>query len=349
MALESAAVDKPLLRALAGEVLSVPPIWLMRQAGRYLPEYRALRDRSDGFLKLCYTPELAAEATLQPVRRFGFDAAILFADILLVAQALGANLSFENGAGPKLSPITDSRDLPRLKPASEIHETLMPVYQTIRLVSAELPGSVAMLGFAGAPWTVATYMIAGKGEPSQATAKRFMRECPKAFESLIDLLTEATIIYLDRQIKAGAEAYKLFDSWAGALSGIDFERFVAAPTARIVGTIKMSHPHIPAIVFPRQAGPHYAGFAARTVADCIALDSSIDPVWAARKLQPHACVQGNLDPAFLVTGGERLVIRTRQILAALRKGPFIFNLGHGITPDAKPENVDKLIDIIRTG
>lgn len=338
---------KPLLRALAGITQATPPLWMMRQAGRYLPEYRALRKRANGFLALCYTPELAAEVTMQPVHRFHFDAAIIFADILLLAQALGVELSFDEGTGPRLSPVRSGGDIEKLRPNTAIHDTLAPVYETIRMVADDLPQGVTMIGFAGAPWTVATYMIAGRGEAEQKTARRFMEQCPHAFEQLMERLTEATIDYLDQQARAGAEVLKLFDSWAGSLDGAAFDRFVTAPTSRIVTALKSRHPDIPVIVFPRHAGTSYAKFVATVAADCVALDSTVDPVWAARELQPRGCVQGNLDPRCLVTGGDGLVRQTRHILESLRHGPFIFNLGHGITPDAKTHHIERLIDIVR--
>ena len=338
---------KKLLRALAGETLPVPPVWMMRQAGRYLPEYREIRSRAGDFLTLCYTPELAAEVTLQPIRRYGFDAAILFADILLVPQALGADLWFVAGEGPRLSTVTGAADFARLGPPAAIHETLAPVYETVSIVRDELPPEVALIGFAGAPWTVATYMIAGRGTPDQAPAHALMREAPDVFDTLIDRLTEATAEYLSRQIEAGAEVVKLFDSWAGSLHGEAFDIYAAEPVRRIVAALKASHPEVPVIAFPREAGERYAGFAAATGADCVALDSSVDAAWAARHVQPQVCVQGNLDPALLVTGGEALTRETRRIVEAFSGGPHIFNLGHGITPDADPENVRAMVEAIR--
>ena len=340
---------KPLLRALAGETLPVPPVWLMRQAGRYLPEYRAMREKAGDFLTLCYTPDFATEVTLQPIRRYAFDGAILFADILLVPHALGAKLGFVQGEGPRLSTVTSAADLARLRPAAEVHETLSPVYETVRRVRAELPAETALIGFAGAPWTVATYMIAGRGTPDQAPAHALMGEAPDVFDRLIDLLTEATIAYLSAQVEAGAEAVKLFDSWAGSLRGETFHSYAVAPARRIVAALKARHPDIPVIAFPREAGDRYPGFADATGADAVALDTSVDPGWAARCVQSRGptCVQGNLDPALLVSGGEPLVAETRRIVAAFSGGPHVFNLGHGITPDADPDNVLRMLEAIR--
>ena len=339
--------NKTILRALAGETQPVPPIWMMRQAGRYLPEYRATRAQAGDFLSLCYNSELAAEVTLQPIRRYGFDAAIMFADILLIPQALGADLWFVTGEGPRLSTVTKEADFNRLKPANETDATLNPIYETLRILSRALPAETTLIGFAGAPWTVATYMIAGRGTPDQGPAHKLMTENPDLFQKLIDLLTEATIDYLSKQIDAGAEVVKLFDSWAGSLKGRDFDRFALAPTRRIVTALKARHPNTPVIAFPREAGEKYLGFAKATGADCLALDNSVDPHWAAAHLQPDGCVQGNLKSSHMVSGGPALVKDTKRIVAAFRNGPHIFNLGHGITPQADPDNVQRMIDAVR--
>ena len=339
---------KTILRALAGETLPVPPVWMMRQAGRYLPEYRATRAQAGDFLSLCYNPDLAAEVTLQPIRRYGFDAAILFADILLVPQALGADLWFVTGEGPRLSTITTPDDLARLKPADQIHERLSPVYETVRILARELPMNTALIGFAGAPWTVATYMIAGRGTPDQGPAHALKDRDRATFTALIDRITEATIHYLSAQIDAGAEVVKLFDSWAGSLKGADFDDFAVAPTRRIIDAIKERHPETPIIAFPREAGERYIGFARATRADCVALDNSVSAEWAARHVQVDGCVQGNMDPRHMVTGGPDLVAEAQRITRALRGGPHIFNLGHGITPDANPDNVAAMIEAVRT-
>lgn len=341
-------MTKPLLRALAGETLPTPPVWMMRQAGRYLPEYRATREKAGDFLSLCYTPDLAAEVTLQPIRRYGFDAAILFADILLVPQALGADLWFATGEGPRLSTISGPADMTRLKGSDDIHDHLAPVYKTVRILSRDLPRDTTLIGFAGAPWTVATYMIAGRGTPDQAPAHALRTGDPATFDALMDLITSASIEYLSMQVQAGAEVIKLFDSWAGSLTGDAFTRYCLQPTKRIISALKSRHPGLPVIAFPREAGPNYVGFAKAVGADCLGLDTSVDAEWAARTLQPDGCVQGNLDPKLMVTGGQPLIDETRRIVAALSNGPHIFNLGHGITPDADPENVHVMLEAIRS-
>ncbi len=339
--------DKLMMRALRGETLPVPPVWMMRQAGRYLPEYRETRKQAGSFLDLCYNPDLATEVTLQPIRRYGFDAAILFADILLIPQALGADLTFVQGEGPRLSTVTSAEDFAKLRPAEEVHETLSPVYETVGRLAAELPAATTLIGFAGAPWTVATYMIAGQGTPDQAPARRLMYGDPATFDALLDRITEATILYLSRQIEAGAEVVKLFDSWAGALPGVHFARYCIEPARRIIAALKETHPGVPVIGFPRGAGGGYARFAAEAGADAIALDTSVDPAWAARELQNRLCVQGNLDPLLLVIGGDALVDGTRKVIEGFAGGPHIFNLGHGITPDADPAHVELMLRTIR--
>ena len=339
--------QKTILRALSGETLPTPPIWMMRQAGRYLPEYRATRAQAGDFLKLCYNSELAAEVTLQPIRRFGFDAAILFADILLLPQALGADLWFETGEGPRLSTISTMAEVQALKPKDAIHDTLAPIYETVRILSRELPRDTTLIGFAGAPWTVATYMIAGQGSKDQGRAHALKDTDRAAFSALIDVITEATIEYLSMQVLAGAEVIKLFDSWAGSLKGQDFTDFAVKPAARIIAALKARHPSLPVIAFPREAGNGYIGFAAATGADCVAIDNSVSPDWAAQHVQTTGCVQGNLAPEHMVTGGAALVAETLRVVGAFRGGPHIFNLGHGITPDANPDNVALMIDTVR--
>ena len=338
---------KTILRALSGERLPTPPIWMMRQAGRYLPEYRATRAQAGDFLSLCYTPDLAAEVTLQPIRRYGFDAAILFADILLIPQALGSDVWFVTGEGPRLSTITDAAGVAALKPADAVHDKLSPIYETLRILRRELPAETTLIGFAGAPWTVATYMVAGRGTPDQGPAHAMKAADRVAFSALIDRIADATIEYLSAQVKAGAEVLKLFDSWAGSLKGADFDDFALAPARRIVAALKARHPHVPIIAFPREAGPRYAGFARAVGADCVALDQSVDAGWAAENVQSDGCVQGNLDPRLLVEGGPRLIQETRRIVQAFANGPHIFNLGHGITPDADPDNVHRMIEAVR--
>ncbi|WP_273509449.1 uroporphyrinogen decarboxylase [Planktotalea frisia] len=340
--------QKTILRALAGETLPTPPIWMMRQAGRYLPEYRATRAQAGDFLSLCYNSELATEVTMQPIRRYGFDASILFADILLVPQALGADLRFETGEGPRLSTITSQAELDALKPADEIHEHLDPIYQTVNTLSKSLPDETTLIGFAGAPWTVATYMIGGKGTPDQAPAHALKAENKAVFEGVLDRITEATILYLNKQIEAGAEVVKLFDSWAGSLKGDDFDNYSLTPMRKIIDGVRASHPNTPIIAFPRGAGERYKGAHEATGADCIAFDDAVSAEWVAEHVQPDGCVQGNLASSHMVTGGDALVSETRRIVDALSKGPHIFNLGHGITPDADPENVQLMIDTVRS-
>ncbi len=341
--------QKTILRALAGETLPTPPIWMMRQAGRYLPEYRATRAEAGDFLSLCYNSELAAEVTLQPIRRYGFDAAILFADILLLPQALGADLWFVTGEGPRLSTVTTPDDLKALKPADAIHDHLAPVYETVRILSRELPSETTLIGFAGAPWTVATYMIAGQGTPDQGPAHALKAEDKATFEALLDLITDGTIDYLSKQIDAGAEVVKIFDSWAGSLQGDDFLNYAVKPAAKITAALKARHPDTPVISFPRGAGEKYEGLHAAIGADCIALDDGVTADWAAKHVQTGGCVQGNLKSSHMVTGGDALVSETRKIVDAFSGGPHIFNLGHGITPDADPENVQLMIDTVRGG
>ena len=343
------AETKTILRALAGETLPTPPIWMMRQAGRYLPEYRATRAEAGDFLSLCYNSELAAEVTLQPIRRYGFDAAILFADILLLPQALGADLWFVTGEGPRLSTITTQAEFDKLGSGEMIHDTLNPIYETVRILRRELPEETTLIGFAGAPWTVATYMIAGRGTPDQGPAHALKEENRALFEAILDRLTESTIDYLSKQIEAGAEVVKIFDSWAGSLKGEDFQKYSLTPAKVITEEIKRRHPGVPVIAFPRQAGDGYIGFHAATGADCVAVDDSVSPEWVAEHVQPGGCVQGNLKSSHMVTGGQALVDETRKVVDALANGPHIFNLGHGITPDADPENVQLMIDTVRGG
>ena len=276
---------RPMMRALAGEALPAPPVWLMRQAGRYLPEYRAVRAKAGSFLELCYTPELATEVTLQPIRRFGFDAAILFADILLVPHALGANLVFVEGEGPRLSTVAGPADLARLRPAGAVHDTLGPVYETVGLVRAALPPEVPLIGFAGAPWTVATYMVEGCGGSDFATVKGWAYRQPDSFDALIALLVEATSAYLLQQVEAGAEILQIFDSWAGALSAPALERWGLRPTAEIICRVREVHPQVPVIVFPRGVGAFYKRYASGCGCDGLGLDTAVPPDWAAARIR----------------------------------------------------------------
>ncbi len=339
--------DKKLIKTLHGQTNKAPPIWFMRQAGRYLPEYRATRQKAGGFLDLCYNSDLATEVTLQPLRRFELDAAILFADILLVPNALGMKVWFEEGEGPRLNGISNGFDLGELKPITDIHETLSPIYQTVKNLSSELPNDIALIGFAGAPWTVATYMIAGKGSKDFSEAKSFMYQEPQKFQKLINIITEATIEYLSEQINAGAEVIKIFDSWAGVLSEQCMKKYVYNPIEQIVTRLKQKHLEIPIIVFPRGVGPSYKVFANNKLFSGLAIDTSIAPSWAKKELQSKIAIQGNLDPELLVGEGLLLQKEVTDLLRQLNDGPYIFNLGHGITPRASPDNVQRIIEIIR--
>lgn len=339
--------DKKLMRVLKGEAVEQPPIWLMRQAGRYLPEYKKTRAEAGSFLDLCFTPELAEEVTLQPIRRFGFDAAILFADILLIPKAMGVNVWFVEGEGPRLSWDGGAVDPGAVRPTDEIDETLSPVYETVSRLSKSLPEEVALIGFAGAPWTVATYMVAGRGTPDQGPARQMMYAQPETFMALIDKIADATIHYLDMQIQAGAEAIKLFDSWAGVLGPYDFEKYCTAPARRIAQTLRAKHPNVPMIGFPRGAGAMYSDFARDAEVDAVAIDTQVPLEWI-RNAVGGLPVQGNLDPILMTLEDGPLVDRTRQILDAMRGYPHIFNLGHGITPNGRIENVHTLIETVRS-
>ncbi len=337
---------KKLLRVLAGEALDTPPVWLMRQAGRYLPEYRATREKAGSFLDLCYTPELAEEVTLQPIRRFGFDAAILFADILLVPHALGHDVRFVAGEGPRLDPIDERGGPGSLKPVDEIDEVLAPVYETVRRLSRSLPEEVTLIGFAGAPWTVATYMIAGQGTPDQRPAREMIYRDRAGFEALMERVTDATVHYLARQIEAGAEVVKLFDSWAGSLPAPLFDRYVTQPARTIADRLRAIHPQARLIGFPRGAGPRHRAYAEAAGMDAIAVDQQMPLAWA-RENSNGLPLQGNLDPLLMVVGGEALRSAVRDTVAALRGYPQILNLGHGITPEADPANVELVLETAR--
>lgn len=337
---------KPLLRALAGERNATPPIWLMRQAGRYLPEYRAIREKAASFLGLCFDPKLAAEVTLQPIRRFAFDAAILFSDILVVPHALGQRVSFESGVGPQLDAIKEPSALARLDRDID-HGRLAPVYETIARVKQELPASVALLGFCGAPWTVATYMIAGCGTADQAPARLFAYRHAVAFAELIDLLIESSAQYLIRQIEAGADAVQIFDTWAGVLPSGEFRKWCIEPTARIVGLVRKAIPGAKIIGFPRGAGTALVPYLEAVAVDAVGLDWMIEPSFACNRIQPLRCVQGNLDPLALVVGGHVLDGAVDAILEGFGRGPFIFNLGHGVLPETPVDHVARLVARVR--
>ncbi|MEI9927603.1 MAG: uroporphyrinogen decarboxylase [Sphingomonas sp.] len=336
---------KPLLETLRGIRQTIPAIWLMRQAGRYLPEYRALRSEKGGFLELVNDGAAAAEVTLQPIRRFAMDGAILFSDILIVPMALGQGLRFGVGEGPRLAPTVTSweaLDGLEAKPGA-----LDPIYDTVRRVAAELPPRTTFLGFAGSPWTVATYMIAGQGSREQAEARRLAYRDPALMSALIDRIAECTIGYLLGQIDAGVEAVQLFDSWAGSLSPEQFEQWVIAPTVRIVAALRERAPHVPVIGFPKGAGGKLAAYARETCVDAIGLDETIDPEWADASLPEGLPVQGNLDPLALIAGGAALERATDRILAAFRNRPHVFNLGHGILPDTPIAHVEALLARVR--
>ncbi len=335
----------PFLRVLAGEVCTPPPIWLMRQAGRYLPEYRALRTQKGGFLELLYDSDAAAEVTLQPIRRFGFDAAILFSDILVTPQALGQNLRFTAGEGPELSPPLAQARLEDLHSDPEI---LKPIYDTVRKVRAALPQNVGLIGFAGAPWTVATYMVAGAGSRDLAAARLMAHTEPGRFAELIAAITTVTIDYLRRQADAGAQALMLFDSWSGPLSASQFERQVIAPTAKIVAALRESHTDVPFIGFPRGGGVRLPAYARETGVTALALDESIPALWAAQHLPDHLPLQGNIDPLALLAGGDALRSAVREVKDAFAGRPHIFNLGHGIIKETPISHVEELVRLVRT-
>ena len=338
----------PLLRVLTGKREPVPPIWLMRQAGRYLPEYRAIRKEAKGFLDLCFDPKLAAELTLQPIRRFGFDAAILFSDILVVPYALGQSVRFAEGEGPRLDALADPSALTRLRPRLD-HNILAPVYDAIARVRQHLPPAVALLGFCGAPWTVATYMIAGCGTADQAPARSFAYRHPEAFATLIDLLVDASAGYLIRQFEAGVDAVQIFDTWAGVLPAGEFGKWCIEPTARIVGAVRKKIASARIIGFPRGAGTELARYLEAVAVDAIGLDWTVELAFARDQVQARRPVQGNLDPLALHTGGAALDCSIDAIIDALAQGPFIFNLGHGILPDTPIAHVERLIARVRAG
>lgn len=332
--------DKPLLRVLRGERIDPPPVWLMRQAGRYLPEYRALRADRGGFLDLVYDSDAAAEVTLQPIRRFGFDGAILFSDILIVPHAIGQDLTFVAGEGPRLSPPLLDGALTGLRAMPQRFE---PVYGTVARVRAALAPETTFLGFAGSPWTVATYMVAGQGSRDQSEARRLAYRDPSAFGALIDRIIIETIEYLCGQIEAGVDAVQLFDSWSGSLSPAQFRRWVIAPTVAIVEGVRARHPDVPIIGFPKGAGGKLPTYARETGVDAIGVDETVDPHWAHANLPAGMPVQGNLDPLALITGGPVLDSAIDTILAAFADRPHVFNLGHGILPDAPIAHVEHLL------
>jgi len=339
-----AETRRKVLEVLNGKSLTPPPIWLMRQAGRYLPEYRATRAKAGSFLDLCYTPDLAVEVTLQPIRRYAFDAAILFSDILVIPDALHRNVRFEEGHGPRMDPI-DTDGIAGLK-ADGILSHLSPVFETVARLRRELPEETTLLGFCGAPWTVATYMIAGRGTPDQAPARLFAYRHPKAFEELLAFLADVSADYLVAQIDAGADAVQIFDSWAGVLGEDEFARFAVEPVRRMIASVRARRPSAKIIAFAKGAGLLLKDYRRLTGADAIGLDWAV-PLAFAAELQKDGPVQGNLDPMRVVAGGGAMESGIDRILDVLGNGPLIFNLGHGITPEADPENVSALVARVR--
>ncbi len=338
--------NRRLLNVLNGQTEKTPPIWLMRQAGRYLPEYLETRAEAGSFLNLCYNPELATEVTLQPIRRFGFDASILFSDILVVPDALGRSVRFVQGEGPQLDPIS-VEEIHDLDP-SKVLTQLGPVFEAVERIRANLPDETTFLGFCGAPWTVATYMIAGHGTPDQAPARLFARQEPEAFAKLIDVLVEASILYLIKQLQSGADAVQIFDSWAGVLDDALFLSASQEPIARIVAGVRAEVPDAKIIGFPKGAGLRLPGFVEATGINAVGLDWTVPLDWARDVLQDKVALQGNLDPTLLITGGKALDESIDRIMEAWSDGPFIFNLGHGITPQGNIDLVHRLIERVRS-
>ncbi|MBN9051162.1 MAG: uroporphyrinogen decarboxylase [Rhizobiales bacterium] len=339
-------MSKPLLDVLSGERRSPPPVWMMRQAGRYLAEYRAVRAKAGSFLNLCFNPELAAEVTLQPIRRFGFDAAILFSDILVIPYALGRDVRFVEGEGPRLDPLTSATEIDSVNAAHDASR-LAPVCETVRRVKAALPAQTTLIGFCGAPWTVATYMIAGRGTPDQGPAKVAFTAHPQAFAGLIDKLVSASADYLCAQIDAGADCVQIFDSWAGSLAPEDFERWSVQPTKALVAKVRARHPHAKIIGFPRGAGQGIPRYVDETTVNAASLETEIDRDFARREIQSRVPVQGNLDPEVLLAGGAALDRAVDEVLAAFADKPFIFNLGHGILPQTPVAHVEQMLARVR--
>lgn len=340
------SVDKSLLALLQGKKTIQPPVWMMRQAGRYLPEYREVRGQAGSFLDLCFNPELAAEVTLQPIRRFGFDAAILFSDILVIPHALGQHVSFNVGEGPQLAPLADENAIAALRRGVD-QNVLSPVYETIRRVKKELPGNVTFLGFCGAPWTVATYMIAGRGTPDQAPARLFAYKSPRAFAALIDILVENSVSYLIRQFEAGVDAVQIFDTWAGVLPVEEFERWCIEPSERIIAGVRRAVPNAPIIGFPRGAGTSLARYLERVPVNGIGVDWMADRQFVARLAGQKVAIQGNLDPLALLAGGQALTSAIDAIMQDFTDSRFIFNLGHGILPETPVAHVEQMLARVR--
>lgn len=338
--------DKPLIQALKGIQQSRPPIWLMRQAGRYLPEYRELRSQARDFMDFCYTPELAVEATLQPIRRFGMDGAIIFSDILVIPHALGQDVRFVEGKGPVLEALGENGDVSALA-ASLDQERASPVYEALGKVRAALPPETALIGFAGAPWTLATYMVEGGSSKDFAKVKEWAYSDPQGFGVLFDKLVDAVTAHLIAQIDAGAEAVQIFDSWAGVLDEDMFARWCVAPIARITAGVKAVHPDVPVIGFPNRCGALYRAFVEGTGVDAVSIDAAVPIDWARENLQSKVCVQGNLDSIALKSGGTAMKQAAHRILAGLNHGPHVFNLGHGVIPSTPPEHVAELVSLVK--
>ena len=337
---------KPILEVLSGRAQPTPPVWFMRQAGRYLPEYRALRERAGSFLDLCFTPELAAEVTLQPIRRFGFDAAILFSDILVVPHALGRTVTFEAGEGPRLEPLDDAAKLNALATDAD-HTVFAPVYETVRRVKHALPPNVALLGFCGAPWTVATYMVAGRGTPDQAPARLMAYREPEGFARMIDILVAVSSRYLVEQLRAGADAVQIFDTWAGVLPPPELARWSITPTQKIIANVRAEIPDAKIIGFPRGAGASLSRYVANVPVNAVSIDWTAEPSFVREHVQRRIAIQGNLDPLALLAGGVALDRAIDEILENFAKGPFIFNLGHGILPETPIAHVEQTLRRIR--
>jgi uroporphyrinogen decarboxylase len=340
------SATKPFIDVLSGQRQAIPPMWMMRQAGRYLPEYREVRAKAGGFLDLCFNPELAAEVTLQPIRRFGFDAAIIFSDILVIPYALGRSVRFEVGEGPRLEPLDDPAKVATLASHADFGK-LAPVFEALKLVRGALDPKIALIGFCGAPWTVATYMVAGQGTPDQAPARMMAYRHPEAFAKIIDVLVESSIEYLLAQLAAGANALQIFDTWAGVLPPVEFARWSTEPTRRIVEGVRKKVPDAKIIGFPRGAGAQLPGYVEATGVNAVSIDWTAEPAFIRERVQSKVAVQGNLDPLALITGGAALDRAVDNVLANFAQGRFIFNLGHGIQPETPIAHVEQMLKRVR--
>ena len=337
--------EKRLLSVLKGKEVDRPPVWMMRQAGRYLPEYKKVRSQTSNFLEFCYNTKLATEVTLQPITRFGFDASIMFADILVIPDALGQEVTFQEGVGPVLQAISQRSEIDALS-CEGLHEHMAPIYGTLGSLTKELPSDVTLIGFAGAPWTVATYMIGGRGSPTQAAARTMAYRQEADFAALMEKLVDATAEYLIRQAQSGAEVLQLFDTWAGSLSASEFRKWCVAPTREIIKRVRQAV-DVPIIGFPKGVGPLVLEFVEETGVDGVSLDTNMDMVWAKENLSGKVAMQGNLDPLLVVAGGPELDVRVKDLLDLFKGEQFIFNLGHGLVPETPPENVGRVVDLIK--